>query len=56
MEDVIKIIVDNGISIAVIVYFMLINYKFNEKFIETMARICDTLDDIETRLNNVIES
>lgn len=52
MENIVKLIVDNGVAIAVIVYFMFVNYKFNEKYIETMTKICDTLENIERRLDN----
>ena len=52
MENIVKLIVDNGVAIAVIVYFMFVNYKFNEKYIETMTKICDALENIERRLDN----
>jgi len=46
MTDLVKLIVDNGITVVVLGYFMFMNYKFNEKMIVTMQKICDTLESI----------
>lgn len=49
MNDIVKLIVDNGVTIVVLGYFMYMNYKFNEKMTTTLTKICDTLDEISSR-------
>lgn len=44
MNDIIKLIVDNGVTIVVLGYFMYMNYKFNEKLTMTLTKICDSLE------------
>lgn len=46
MNDIIKLIVDNGVTIVVLGYFMYMNYKFNEKLTMTLTKICDSLEDM----------
>lgn len=46
MENIINLIVNNGISVVVCGYFMYTNYKFNDKLVSTLSAI-------ETRLENI---
>lgn len=51
MENIINLIVNNGIAVVVVGYFMYTNYKFNEKLVNTLARINEKLDIQEERYN-----
>lgn len=46
MSDIIKLIVDNGITVVVLGYFMYMNFKFNEKLTTTLTKICDSLEEL----------
>lgn len=52
MENIVNLIVNNGIAVVVCAYFMFTNYKFNEKLVNTLARINEKLDIQEERYNN----
>lgn len=55
MENIVNLIVNNGIAVVVCAYFMCTNYKFNEKLVNTLARINEKLDIQEERYNENIE-
>lgn len=46
MSDIIKLIVDNGVTVVVLGYFMFMNYKFNDKLVTTLTSICETLKEL----------
>ena len=45
--------VNNGVAIVVVGYFLFTNYKFNEKLISTLTEITVTLKDIQDDLKGV---
>ena len=47
MENIINLIVNNGVAIVVVGYFLFTNYKFNENLIKTLTEITVTLEDIQ---------
>ena len=47
MENIINLIVNNGIAVVVVGYFLYTNYKFNENLIKTLTEITLTLKDIQ---------
>ena len=50
MENMINLIVNNGVAIVVVGYFLFTNYKFNENLIKTWTEITVTLKDIQDDL------
>lgn len=44
MENIINLIVNNGIAVVVVGYFLYTNFKFNEKLVETLTRIDEKLE------------
>lgn len=46
MENIVNLIVNNGIAVVVVGYFLVTNYKFNENLIKTLTEITVTLKDI----------
>lgn len=50
MENMINLIVNNGVAIVVVGYFLFTNYKFNENLIKTLTEITVTLKDIQDDL------
>ena len=53
MENIINLMVNNGVAIVVVGYFLFTNYKFNEKLISTLTEITVTLKDIQDDLKGV---
>lgn len=54
MENIVNLIVNNGIAVVVVGYFLFTNYKFNEKLVETLTRIDEKLDkEVHTIENNI---
>lgn len=53
MENMINLIVNNGVAIVVVGYFLFTNYKFNENLIKTLTEITVTLKDIQDDLRGV---
>lgn len=47
MENIINLIVNNGIAVVVVGYFLFTNYKFNENLTKTLTEITVTLKDIQ---------
>lgn len=52
MENIINLIVNNGVAVAVVGYFLYTNYKFNEKLVGTLTAIETRLQHIESEVNN----
>lgn len=50
MNDIVNLIVNNGVAIVVVGYFLFTNYKFNENLIKTLTEITVTLKDIQDDL------
>ena len=44
METLVNLIVNNGIAVVVVAYFLFSNYKWNEKLVETLTRIDEKLE------------
>jgi len=50
MSEIVKLIVDNGITVVCLGYFMFLNYKFNEKLTQTLTKVSETLYEIEDKM------
>lgn len=50
MEDIINLIVSNGIGVACIVYFMFRDYKFQDNIAKTLTSLQETTDLIKNFL------
>ena len=57
MSDLVNIIVNNGVAVVVVAYFLYKDNKFNNEFVKTLTEITTTLkemqDDIKRRCENV---
>ena len=50
MTELVNMIVNNGIAVVVVAYFLYSNYKFNDKLTSTLTEITLTLKDIQEDL------
>ena len=51
MNDLINLMVNNGIAVVVVAYFMYRDYKWNNELIKTMTTIQDSLQTINNKIN-----
>ena len=47
MNDLVNLIVNNGVACVVVAYFLFINYKYFDKLTATLTEITITLKDIQ---------
>ena len=52
MNDIVNLIINSSTSVVVIAYFIYRDYKWNNKLIETLTKIEDTLDDLKEGVKN----
>lgn len=46
MEEMVKLFVDNGTTVAIIVYFLYKDYKFNSTIIEVLTSLREVVGEI----------
>lgn len=47
MNDIISLFVNNGVAVAVIIYFMIRDYKFISQLTILIQQLTDTVKDVE---------
>lgn len=52
MENIINLLVNNGIAVVVCGYFMYTNYKFNDKLVSTLSAIETRIEKLEEEVHN----
>ena len=50
MNDLINLMVNNGIAVVVVAYFMYRDYKWNNELIKTMTTIQDSLQTLNNKI------
>ena len=50
-EDVVNLFVNNGVAVAVIVYFMYRDYRFQETLQKTLQTLVDTVNALKATLD-----
>lgn len=53
MNDIVNIIVNNGVAVGVVIYFLIMNYKYFDKLTSTLTEITLTLKDIQDDIKGV---
>ena len=52
LNDIISLFVNNGVAVAVIIYFMIRDYKFISQLTIMIQQLNDTVKDVESTLKN----
>ena len=47
MNDIVSLFVNNGVAVAVIIYFMVRDYKFISQLTMLIQQLTDTVKDVE---------
>lgn len=50
MENIINLIVNNGVAVVVVAYFLFMNYKYFDKLTAALTEVSMTLRDIQEDL------
>jgi len=45
MEEMINLIVNNGLSVVLVAFYLMKDYKFNNQLVETLKSIDDKLEE-----------
>ena len=53
MNDIVNLIVNNGVAVVVVAYFLFMNYKYFDKLTSTLTEITLTLKDIQDDIKGV---
>lgn len=48
MEDIVNLFVQNGMSVAIIIYFLFKDYKFNEQILSVLQEVREVLSSLQT--------
>lgn len=46
MSDIVNIIVNNGVAVGIVIYFLYKDYKWNDELLKTLTSIQVTLTDM----------
>ena len=52
MNDIISLFVNNGVAVAVIIYFMIRDYKFISQLTVLIQQLTDTVKDVEESIKS----
>lgn len=52
MSDIVNIIVNNGVAVGVVVFFLYKDFKWNNELLKTLTTIQVTLEEITKGLSN----
>lgn len=50
MNDIVNLIVNNGVAVVVVAYFLFMNYKYFDKLTAALTEVSMTLRDIQEDL------
>lgn len=52
MDEIVNLFVNNGVAVAVVIYFLMRDWKFNDELHKTLTTLIDTVD----ALKDVVEA
>lgn len=52
MQELVKLMFDNGVAISVCAYFMYRDFKFQSTLLSTLQTLVDTVDTLKLLINN----
>ena len=47
MEQIVELFVNNGVAVAVVIYFLARDWKFNDELHKTLQTLIDTVDALK---------
>lgn len=55
MEQLVELFVNNGVAVAVVIYFLARDWKFNDELHKTLTTLIDTVDALKDIVDIGIE-
>lgn len=55
MNDIVNLLVNNGVAVVVVAYFLFMNYKYFDKLTAALTEVTMTLRDIQEDIKGVKE-
>lgn len=52
MSEIVDLMVNNGIAVVVVGYFLFRDYKFNQELVGTLAKISSHMENMSERMLN----
>ncbi len=52
MDEIVNLLVNNGVAVAVVLYFMYRDFKFQETLQRTLQTLVDTVDALHDTINS----
>lgn len=56
MNDIVNLLVNNGVAVVVVAYFLFMNYKYFDKLTAALTEVTMTLRDIQEDIKGVKEN
>lgn len=53
MTEIINAIINNGVAIGVLIYFIYRDNSFTKELTQTLQKLTDTIESLETRINKI---
>lgn len=53
MNEIIDLIVSNGLAVGIIIYFLYKDYKFNDQIINVIGELKDTVGEVKEVLGTI---
>ena len=53
MNEIIDLIVSNGLAVGIIIYFLYKDYKFNDQIINVISELKDTVGEVKEVLRTI---
>lgn len=53
MNDIVNLLVNNGVAVVVVAYFLFMNYKYFDKLTAALTEVTMTLRDIQEDIKGV---
>lgn len=50
MSEIVDLMVNNGIAVVVVAYFLFRDYKFNQELVGTLAKISSHMENMSERM------
>lgn len=54
-EQLVKLIIDNSVTVAIVAYFLLYNWKFTDSIQVTQTQLTETVRELKVAIEKLLE-
>lgn len=55
IEQIIKLVIDNSVTVAIVAYFLLYNWKFTDSIQVTQTQLTETVRELKVAIEKLLE-